>query len=159
MAPELPEAADAADPPTPQVWRVLLDTNVVLDWLLDRHPWADEALPLWQASDQGRLIAYLPASVLTDIFYIARRQVGAEAALAAVDRSLALEVLPVEKSTLLRARELPGGDFEDNVGMACAEAAHLDVIVTRNPADFRQSPVTAVDPVAFVAQLAQLGGS
>lgn len=133
--------------------RVLLDTNVVLDWLLDRSPWADEALPLWQARDTGRIIAYIPASVLTDIFYIARRQVGAVAALAAVDRSLALEVVAVDKTILLRARALPGGDFEDNVAMACAEAERLDFIITRNTEDFQHSPVKAIEPLTFVKHL------
>ena len=61
--------------PAPRVLRVLLDTNVVLDWLLDRKPWSDDALPLWQARDTGRLITYISASAVTDIFYIARRQI------------------------------------------------------------------------------------
>lgn len=137
----------------PQVLRVLLDTNVVLDWLLDRQPWADEALPIWQARDTGQLIAYIPASVLTDIFYIARRQVGSEAALAGVDQSLALEVVPVDKAILLRARALPGGDFEDNVGMACAEAERLDYIITRDTTGFRNSPVVAIEPSAVSRRL------
>lgn len=141
------------EPPTPRVFRVLLDTNVVLDWLLDRAPWADEALPLWQARDMGRLITYIPASVLTDIFYIARRQVGTVAALASIDRSLALEVVAVDKEILLRARALPGGDFEDNVGMACAEAERLDFIITRNTADFQHSPVNAIEPLTLLKHL------
>jgi predicted nucleic acid-binding protein len=131
------------------VLRVLLDTNVVLDWLLDRKPWSDEALPLWQARDTGQLVTYIPASVLTDIFYIARRLVGEAAALAGVDRCLALEVVPVDKAILLRARTLPGSDFEDNVGMACAEAERLDFIITRNTADFQHSPITAIAPLAL----------
>lgn len=139
--------------PTPQVLRVLLDTNVILDWLLDRAPWADEALHLWRARDAGLLLAYVPASVLTDIFYIARRQVGTAAALEGVDRSLALEVIPVDKPILLRARSLPGGDFEDNVGMACAEAERLDFIITRNTLDFQHSPVTAIEPSALAVHL------
>ncbi len=70
-----------------------------------------------------------------------------------MDRCLALDILPVEKTTLLRARALSGSDFEDNVGMACAEAAHLEAIVTRNPDDFRQSPVAVLAPLALVVQL------
>ena len=149
-------SADLAGSPAPSVLRVLLDTNVVLDWLLDRAPWADEAVPLWQARDAGKLLAYVPASVLTDIFYIARRQVGTAAALAGVDRSLALEVLPVDKPTLLRARSLPGSDFEDNVGMACAEAEHLDFIITRNTEDFQHSPVKAIELSALMHHLPTL---
>lgn len=47
----------------------LLDTNIILDWLLDRKPWSDAAQPLWDARDAGRVVGYLPASVVTDIFY------------------------------------------------------------------------------------------
>lgn len=138
----------AADPP-PHILRVLLDTNVVLDWLFDRNPWSDDALPLWQARDTGRLVTYIAASILTDIFYIARRQIGNTAALAGVDQSLALEVAPVDKATLLRARELPGSDFEDNVVIACAEAERLDFIITRNIDDFRHSFIRAIEPLAL----------
>lgn len=110
------------------VLRILLDTNVVLDWLLDRKPWSDQAQPLWDARDADRVIGYMPASALTDVFYIARRQIGIPGAEGAVDRCLAaFEILPVDKTVLLRARALPGGDFEDNVQMACAEAASLDL--------------------------------
>lgn len=143
-------AADASSmSPAPRVLRVLLDTNVVLDWLLDRKPWSDDALPLWQARDTGRLITYIAAPALTDIFYIARRQIGTAAALASIDQSLALEVAQVDKVALLRARALQGNDFEDNVAMACAEAERLDFIITRNIDDFRHSPVPAIEPLTL----------
>ncbi|HEY8326693.1 MAG TPA: PIN domain-containing protein [Ktedonobacterales bacterium] len=145
--------APSSESTTPQVVRVLLDTNVMLDWLLDRKPWADEAEPLWHARDTGRIIAYLPASALTDIYYIARRQVGSAHAIAAIDRSLTLEVVPVNKSTMLHARALPGSDFEDNVIMACAEAERLDFIITRNPDDFEPSPIAVITPTDFVKRL------
>ena len=41
--------------------RVLLDTNVVLDFLLDRVPFADAASTLWQANDAGEITAYVSA--------------------------------------------------------------------------------------------------
>jgi hypothetical protein len=65
-----------ATSPPPRPLRVLADTNVVLDQLLRREPWFTEAQPFWQARDAGQVIAYLPSSVLTDIFHISRRQVG-----------------------------------------------------------------------------------
>lgn len=122
--------------------RVLVDTNVVLDWLVDRKPWSDAAQPLWDARDAGLVIAYLPASVVTDIFYIVRRQANITVAFAAVDAVL-----------LLQARALPGNDFEDNVQIACAVNAGLDLIVTRNLADFRTSPIPAIEPSQIASYL------
>jgi len=45
----------------------------VLDVLLQRGPRLADAQALWQAVDDQRRTAYLPASVLTNIFYAARR--------------------------------------------------------------------------------------
>lgn len=135
--------------------RALIDTNVVLDWLLDRTPWSEEATPLWDARDAGQLIAYLPASVLTDIFYIVRRQAGIPAAFSAIDRVFAaFGLLAVDAPLLAQARALPGNDFEDNVQIACALATQLDLIVTRDPQDFRHSPLPVVAPPDIAAHLA-----
>jgi predicted nucleic acid-binding protein len=134
--------------------RALLDTNVVLDWLLDRKPWSDEAQPLWDGRDAGAIVGYLPASVLTDIFYVARRQIGIPGALDALDRCLAaFEVLAVDKALLLRARTLLGSDFEDNVQIACAQTAGLDLIVTRNTSDFAHASLPVIEPPAVVGYL------
>ncbi|MDE3230525.1 MAG: PIN domain-containing protein [Chloroflexota bacterium] len=134
--------------------RVLIDTNVVLDWLLDRKPWSELAQPLWDTRDNGRVVAYLPASVVTDIFYIMRRQTDIATAFMAVDRVFAaFGILAVDGPLLQQARALPGADFEDNVQIACAINAELDMIITRNPADFRHSPVPVIDPPQIASHL------
>lgn len=147
-------------PPDPsqapsELVRALIDTNVVLDWLLDRKPWSDAAQPLWAARDAGDVVAYLPASVVTDIFYIIRRQADIPTAFTAVDRVFAaFGLFAIDGSLLQQARALPGNDFEDNVQIACAVIAQLDVIITRNPADFRFSLVPIIDPSQISAYLA-----
>ena len=60
--------------------RVLIDTNVLLDQLLQRDPWYTQAQPFWQAHEAGHIKAYFPASSLTDIYYIGARQVGRDVA-------------------------------------------------------------------------------
>ena len=60
--------------------RVLLDTNVVLDFLLDRVPFADAAATLWQANDAGKITAYVSAITPANVFYIARKLKGVETA-------------------------------------------------------------------------------
>lgn len=127
--------------------RALVDTNVVLDWILDRKPWSDAAQPLWDARDSGLLVAYMPASVVTDIFYIVRRNTRLPAAFAAVDRIFAaFGLFAVDMPLLQQARALPGGDFEDNVQIACAINGQLNLIVTRDLTDFQSSPVLVIEP-------------
>ena len=57
----------------------------------------------------------------------------------------------VDASVLKRAVELGFADFEDAVTAAAAEAASCDWIATRNPKDFKGSPVVAVDPLTASA--------
>ncbi len=138
----------------PRALRVLVDTSVVLDLLLRREPWVTQSQLLIEASASGRVIGHLPTSALTDVFYIGRRLVGIERAFEAVDRCLAdFQLLPVDRSIVESARLLPGNDFEDNVQIACAAAAQLDLIVTRDAAGFTHSPIPAVEPATIVSHL------
>ena len=47
--------------------RILLDTNVILDALLDRQPWAAEAKTIWAAHLEGQLAAHVTTTSLTDV--------------------------------------------------------------------------------------------
>lgn len=101
--------------------RVLLDTNVVLDVLLQRGDWLADGEAIWQASIDGRLEACIGASSLTDIYYIIRRTAGHDVARASVERCLAeLMILPVDRAVLQQAHVLGGDDFEDALQIAIA---------------------------------------
>ncbi|HEY7834424.1 MAG TPA: PIN domain-containing protein [Ktedonobacterales bacterium] len=133
---------------------VLIDTNVMLDLVLAREPWATQAKPMWDARDGGNLVTYLPASVLTDIFYIYRKQVGAARAKSAVEESLRrCIIIPIDRTILESALTQPGGDFEDNIQIVCARSLGLDLIATRDPAGFAQAPIAAIEPSAIVGRL------
>ena len=44
-------------------------------------------------------------------------------------------------------------DFEDGLQAVAAEAVGAQVIVTRNTADFRRSPIPAVTPAEFLRRV------
>ncbi len=113
--------------------RLLFDTNIVLDVLLDRRPFVEYSKQLWQAVDEGRLTGYVTATTLTNIFYIARKLVGAHKANAAVKVCLdTFEICPVDRSALELALNMAANDYEDALQVACAQLADLDGIVTRD---------------------------
>ncbi|MDJ1174814.1 type II toxin-antitoxin system VapC family toxin [Roseofilum capinflatum] len=114
--------------------KILIDTNIVLDFLLQREPFCQEAELLFQAIHDNKIIGYVTATTLTDIFYIARRHTGSidkaqEAILAILHTML---ICPVNRETLESALTLSCTDFEDSVQVACAIAQGLDGIVTRD---------------------------
>jgi predicted nucleic acid-binding protein len=133
---------------------VVLDTNIVLDVLLERAEWLAEADLIWRASSEGSLLSHITASSITDIYYISRRLVGPERARQGVRRCLdRLGIIGVTGELLEAAFALEGRDFEDDLQIACAIDEGLDAIVTRNPGDFADSPIPVLTPAELIDRL------
>lgn len=133
---------------------ILLDINIVLDVFLARDPWLADSASVIQAGLDGKATAYLSAASVPTIFYLVRRNADLAKARAVVDECLkSFQILLVDRRALELAAALPASDFEDNLLAACAQLARLDAIVTRDPKGFAGSPVPALSPAEFLAQL------
>lgn len=132
--------------------RALIDTNVVLDVLLDRHPFVEDSRRLGHAADAGWFDACIASFTIPTIHYICARQAGTDAANQAIDVCMdAFEVSALYRECILAARRMPGADFEDNLQIATAITDFMQAIVTRDPADFAASPIRVYSPQEFVA--------
>ena len=130
---------------------LMLDTNVIIDYIARRQPWYQDVEQIWERLRTGADRGYVSASALTDIYFITKRILNDAVALKAVtlcDNSLTICV--VDRSTIRRALALRGSDFEDNVVIACAERENLDAIITRNRHDFQYSSVPAYTPADYL---------
>jgi predicted nucleic acid-binding protein len=134
--------------------KVLLDTNVVVDLLLLREPWATEAKEIWQAAIDGRLECYISASSVTDIYYICRKICGKDGAYQAVRDCLdSLIIIPIDESQLEQAFAATTTDMENALQMVCAANNQLDAIVTRDQTGFMNSPIPVLAPSELVTRL------
>jgi predicted nucleic acid-binding protein len=117
--------------------RVLLDTNIILDFLLAREPFFSDADALMQSIRSGQIQGFVTATTLTDIFYIARKSKGIEMAKQNVsDLLTTMQICTVDRSILEEAISFSLPDFEDAVQLACAISENLDAIVTRDAEGF-----------------------
>lgn len=123
--------------------RVLIDTNIVLDFLLQREPFFQDAERLFQLISSGQVVGYVTATTLTDIFYIARKHTrSVEQARQAIAETLTVMVIcPVNRSVVESAFNSGFVDFEDAVQIFCAVAQALDTITTRDVKGFLNSPI------------------
>lgn len=117
--------------------RVLIDTNIILDVLLEREPFLRDAEALFEAIESQQIEGYVTATTLTDIFYIVRKNRGIAIAQQAISRILiGMQICTVDRSILETAILFNLSDFEDAVQLACAISDNLDAIATRNAQDF-----------------------
>jgi predicted nucleic acid-binding protein len=132
----------------------LLDLNVLLDYFRGRSPWDADAAAILRANQAGQLTAHVAAFSLPTLYYVIRKAAGRPVALQAVRACLDdLTVIRVDAAVLELAYAQSGIDFEDNLQLACALAAQLDAIVTRDPAGFVGSPIPILSPADLVARL------
>ncbi len=137
--------------------KVLFDTNVLIDFLLDRAPFAEAATDLLSQVDRGEIQGVACANSFTTIFYLAQKAVGKADARHHVSALLSLlEVASVNRATLQRAADSPLSDYEDAVIAEAACQAGAQYIVTRNESDFARSAVPAYSPTAMADMIAQL---
>ena len=132
--------------------RVLIDTNVVLDFLQEREPFVKDAVRLFARIDAGEIEGFIAATTITNIYYIVRRASRIEAAQNAIAQVLAdLNICPVDRDILEQAIKLNFQDFEDAVQYACGVVHNVNVIVTRDVCGFIGGEIPVVLPKDFDA--------
>lgn len=132
----------------------LVDTNVVLDVLLERKDHLADSAAVLASVETGRCRGMLCATTLTTLHYIARRQIGEQASLARMAKLMSIFGVAAVDQSVLRAalnRAMPG--FEDAVLHEAALEARAQCIVTRNVADFAAAEIPVYTPAQFLAAL------
>jgi sugar/nucleoside kinase (ribokinase family) len=132
--------------------RALVDTDILLDVALAREPHAAASADVLRWAEAGGTAAVSWHS-LTNCAYLLKG--GGRPFLQRLLRLV--DVAAVGKADARRALDLPITDIDDAFQAAAALAWAADVIVTRNLADYRRSPVRALPPAAFLKQIRRLG--
>ena len=127
--------------------RVLFDTNVVLDVMLNREPFVAASAEILSRVEAGDLTGCVCATTVTTIHYLATRVVGTERALREIRKLLGLfEVAAVTRTVLETALDLGFPDYEDAVLHEAARQVSAEGIVTRNPRHFKNAALPVYTP-------------
>jgi predicted nucleic acid-binding protein len=131
--------------------KVALDTNVVLDMLLRREPFAPSALAIFSLVERSQIEASLCATTLTTIDYLLSKSMPVKKSRNIIANLLELfDVCPVNRAVLQSATLSGITDFEDAVLHESARLSSCQAIVTRNGKDFKKATLTILDPAEFL---------
>lgn len=131
--------------------RILVDTNILLDYLLCREPYDQAARNIVIACKQKQVSGCIAAHSVSNLFFILRKAFSVEERRSLLHNLCELfEVEGIDKAKILEALENESfSDFEDCLQMECAKAFRADYIVTRNGGDFRCSKIPCMEPEEF----------
>ncbi len=127
---------------------VFIDSDVILDLLLERRPFFDASARLFMKLQEKTLSGSVSPLIFSNLFYILRKALSKEEALGALRKlRLLVDVLPIDSAVVDQALASSFTDFEDAMQYYTASVHEVDAIITRNKKDFRHArlPVYTAD--------------
>jgi len=131
--------------------KVLLDTNIILDFILYREEFYQDAEVIFELSSNQEICSFISASSITDLFYIIKKQKNKDIAKRfLIDLTSFIQIANVDHIVIENALNSDLYDFEDAVQDCVAQINHIDIIITRNIKDFKKAKTKIMSPKDFL---------
>ena len=132
--------------------RVLLDTNIVIDFLQKREPYFKDVEQIFNLCVSGEADGFITASSCTDIYYFSRKVTKSanKAKVIMANLFMLVGVLDTKGMDCFNALFSSMKDFEDAVIVETASNQQIDYIVTRNLKNFKEATIEVLSPKEFI---------
>lgn len=132
--------------------KLLIDTNIILDFLQKREPYYEDASAIFQLSVDNEVIECVTASSITDIYYLVNKEFkDVKKTKERIQDLLELiTILDVTNKDIHDAIRSEWKDFEDSLQYIVALHNSVDAIITRNTKDFSESSIPIYSPKEFL---------
>ncbi|NBC26466.1 MAG: PIN domain-containing protein [Bacteroidetes bacterium] len=135
---------------------VLVDVNVCLDLLLDRHPFVEFSGQIFEQAEQNKLTIVVSGLSFDTLFYIMRPAMGTSKATQLLrEFSRNVTIGTVNQSVVQHALQAGWNNLEDALQYYCAIEANCNTVVTRNVSDFTpaRETIRVLTPEQFLSRL------
>lgn len=137
--------------------KILFDTNIILDVMLDRNPFSEPACQLLSIVERGDISGIICATTVTTIHYLSTKILGNKESQNKIKDLITLfEIASVNRTVIENALKSTFSDFEDSVIYQAANHAGAEAIVTRDPKGFKQSKLPIYSPLELLKILQSL---
>lgn len=132
--------------------KILIDTNVLLDYLLEREPFFEDAKTVVLSCVEGETKGCIAAHSISNMFFILRKDYTInERREILSDLCSIFDIEGIDKTKLLSGLSNDDfSDFEDCLQMECAKSYGADYIITRNVSDYMTSEIKAIEPKTYL---------
>ncbi len=132
--------------------KVFIDTNIILDILLEREPFFNSSQNVILELGRQDYILYISCSSITDLYYICKKAGISKTILMEYFKELlnVFEVLLIDKKIINNAVLSDIKDFEDAVQILACKKDNIDLIITRNKKDFKNKRIKVQTPDEYL---------
>ena len=130
---------------------VLIDTNIMLDFLTERAPFFENADRIMQMCQKRQISGFIAAHSVMNVFFILRKEYSVkERRDMLMDFMKLVSVVGIDSNNIQKALKREDfSDVEDCLQDECALICKADYIITRNVDDYKHSLVPAIEPDVF----------
>ena len=134
---------------------ILIDTDVILDFFLDREPFSENAAKILSLCEKKEIIGFVTPVIVTNVYYLLSQKGKQEKVIEKLKILLSLlEILIIDKNSIMVALNSDFKDFEDALQNYAAELnGKIDIIVTRNTKDYKKSELGIMNPEEFLKSI------
>ena len=132
--------------------RVLIDSDVILDSLFDRKPFAEYSTAVLSMCESGEISGFLSPLIYSNVYYILRRTAKHEKIIEKLKQLLEItEVLQMDRHVIEKALNSRFKDFEDALqNYSAVNSGNIDLILTRNLKDYKKSELGIFTPETYI---------
>ena len=131
---------------------LFFDTDIIVDFLIDRKPYSREAAIIFTLIEQKKLKGYVSSLTFSNLYYVLRKVEPHNKVISKLDSiSRMLTILKVDQKIIKDAIASGFSDFEDSIQYNCAfEYKKIDALITRNTKDYKKSEIPVMTPADFL---------
>ena len=135
--------------------KVLIDTDVILDFFLDREPFSENAAMVISLCESDQIRGYITPVICSNIYYLLRQTASHEKVIKKLTQLLTIvDVLPMDRDIVKNALNSRFKDFEDALqSYSALKSGFIDVILTRNVKDYTKSDIGALTPGNYIKSI------
>jgi predicted nucleic acid-binding protein len=132
--------------------KVLIDTDVILDFFFDRMPFSENAAIIFSRCENKSIEGFVTPVIISNAYYLLRQTAKHEKVIEKLKQLLSFtQVLNIDKRVVEIALNSKFKDFEDAIQNYAAECnGTIEAIITRNIKDFKKSKIAVFTPEGYI---------
>lgn len=132
---------------------VLLDSDVLLDFFLDREPFAETTAQVLSLCEKGEITGWTTSVIISNTYYLLKRTASHRKVIDKLRQLVSItDVLNTDKQSVIEALNSPFKDFEDALqNFSAVKSKNVEVILTRNLIDYKHSQLVVMTPQEFLS--------
>lgn len=135
--------------------RILIDSDVILDSLFDRKPFAEYATTVLRMCETGRIYGFLTPLIYSNVYYLLRQTATQEKVIEKLKQLLEItDVLQMDRKVIEKALNSGFKDFEDSLqNYSAVNNGNIELILTRNLKDYKNSELGVFTPETYLKSI------